>query len=162
MDINLNILKREILEYLETSEFAVFHSRAGGLQEEALVLWDTQQYPDYRMFLAAAKKAGIRMVLFASREFLPSDVEEMLERIEACDMERDERRDLESRLRELRAYQGETCTLELAFDNRQRLYVYEVRPDWYDDFLEIEDEIITHEEGGELDDESLGGYFSRN
>ncbi|MFB3828412.1 MAG: hypothetical protein ACE15B_16705 [Bryobacteraceae bacterium] len=162
MDIDLNTLKREILEYLETSDFAVFHSRAGGLHDEPLVLWNTEQYPDYRMFLATAKKAGIQLVLFASREFLPGDIEEMMERIEACDMERDERRDLESRLRELRAYQGETCALELAFDNHQRLYVYEVRPDWYDDFLEIEDEIMAHEENGEIDDEPLGGYFSRN
>jgi hypothetical protein len=45
-------------------------------------------------------------------------------------------------LRELRIFEGVTCSLDLAFDHHSRLYVYEVQPDWYDDFLSVEDEII--------------------
>ncbi len=67
-------------------------------------------------------------------------------------------------MRELRAYEGVTCSLELAFDHHSRLYVYEVQPDWYEEFLGMGDEITSHlpmpEE--EDDDESLGGFYSKN
>ncbi len=163
MDVNLNILKREILEYLESSGFAVFHSGPGALEGLPMVLWDVEQYPDFQMFLETAKKTGTAMILFATREFESEDIDEAMEQIEDCELERDERRDLESRLRQMRGYAGVTCSLELAFDHDSRLYVYEVRPDWYDDFLGIEEEIAAHlpaEE--EMDDDSLGGYLSRN
>jgi hypothetical protein len=57
-----------------------------------------------------------------------------------------------------------TCSLELAFDYNSRLYVYEVQPDWYEEFLEVEDEIFSRvSDEDDLDDsDSLGGYFSKN
>ena len=46
------------------------------------------------------------------------------------------------------------------------MYVYEVRPDWYDEFLELSDEIATNlptpgadEEEG---DNGMGGFYSNN
>ena len=128
-----------------------------------MVLWDVEQYPDFQMFLETAKKSGACLILFAAREFEPDDVEEVLEQIEDTDMDRDERRAMESRLRELRGYTGTTCSLELAFDCQGRLYVYEIRPDWYEEFLGLEEEIAGRlPVEGEADDDSLGGYFSRN
>ena len=163
MDINLNTLKREIVEYLEASEFAVFRTAPGGLEGVPVVMWDAEQYPDYQMFLETARKTGARMVLFATREFETADIDDALEQIEECEMTRDEQRQLSSRLRDMRVFEGVTCVIELGFDHEGRLYVYEVRPDWYDEFMTIEDEIATHLGGEEdLDDDSLGGYFSRN
>jgi len=52
-------------------------------------------------------------------------------------------RDYESRLREMRIFEGVTCSLDLAFDHHSRLYVFEVQPDWYEDFLGVEDEIVS-------------------
>jgi hypothetical protein len=41
------------------------------------------------------------------------------------------------------------------------MYIYELRPDWYEDFLGICDEITTHlPTDDEEDDESLGGFYS--
>ena len=90
MDINLNTLKREIEEYLETAGFAVFRGSPGGLEEFPMVLWDSEQYPDYQLFLDTAKKAGVAMLVFATREFDSAEIEEALEQIEECDMERGE------------------------------------------------------------------------
>ncbi len=59
-------------------------------------------------------------------------------------MDRDEQREYQKRLRDLRDHEGVTCTLELAFDYDSRLYVYEMQPDWYNEFLNIEDEILSH------------------
>ena len=77
---------------------------------------------------------------------------------------REERRGYESRLREMRIFEGVTCSLELAFDYHSRLYVYEVQPDWFEEFLGIEDEIVARvTDDDELEDgDSIGGYFSKN
>jgi hypothetical protein len=164
VDLNLNTLKREILDYLETSGFAVFHSSPGGLEGIPMVVWDTEHYPDYQMFLDVAAKTGNKLAIFATREFESGDLDDLVSQLDDCELTRDERREYETRLRDLRAFEGLTCSLELAFDYNSRLYVYEVQPDWYEEFLEVEDEIfsrVTDED--ELDDsDSLGGYFSKN
>ena len=164
MDLNLDTLKREIVEYLDSAGIAVFHSTSGGLEELPMVLWDTDRYPDYQLFIETARKVGAQMILFAAQEFSQDELDEALEQMEECELERDERMDLEGRLRDLRGHDGLTCSLELAFDHNGRMYVYEIRPDWYDEFLVIGEEINAHLPGGALTDgdDSLGGYFSKN
>jgi len=164
VDINLDTLKREIVQYLEASGFAVYRSSPGGLEGLPLILWDSESYPDYQMFLNVAQNVGSKLILFASRELEASEIDEALEQLDDCELSREERRDFESRLRDLRVYEGVTCSLELAFDYHARLYVYEIRPDWYDEFLNIGDEIAVHlpTEADDEDDGSLGGYFSNN
>ena len=164
MDLNLDTLKREMLDYLAGSGLAVFYSSPGGLEGMPMVLWDTERHPDYQMFLEVARKAGANMVLFAARELETSDLDDLLEQLDDCGLERDERREYETRLRDLRAHLGVTCSIELAFDCHSRLYVYELQPDWYEEFLEIEDEIMAHVSGENegAEDDGLGGYFSNN
>jgi hypothetical protein len=166
VDLNLEALKGEILDYLEGSDFAVFHSHAGGLDGLPLVTWDTERYPDYRVFLEVARKVGQKLILFAVREMDAAEVDEILEELEETELTREERRELEGRLRAARRHAGATCALELAFDYNSHLYVYEARPDWYEDFLDACDEIHAvlpaaddEEEGGT---HGLGGFYSNN
>ncbi|HKA01186.1 MAG TPA: hypothetical protein VKE70_31955 [Candidatus Solibacter sp.] len=163
MDLNLDTLKREILDYLESREFAVFRSSPGTLDGSQMVLWDTEHYPDYQMFLDAASKVGVKLILFGSREFEASDINDLLEQLDDLEFEDDDERDYQARLRKLREYEGFTCSLELAFNHDSHLYVYEIQPDWYEEFLTIEDEIASIISEDELDEgDSLGGYFSKN
>jgi hypothetical protein len=164
VDLNLNTLKREILEYLESSGLTVFHSNAGTLEGPSMVLWDVEHFPDYRRFVDAARNVGSQLIIFATREFDTSDIDDLGSHLDEMGLDRDERRDFDSRLRELRIYQGVTCSLELAFDHNSRFYVFELQPDWYEDFLNLEDEIMSRfaEEEGDSPDETLGGYFSKN
>ena len=164
MDLNLDTLKREIVEYLETAGFAVFRSSPGGLEGLPMVLWDTEHHPDYQMFLDVARKSGAKLVIFATREFASADLDDLLEQLEDCDVTREEQREYQSRLRQLRIFEGVTCSIELAFDCNSRLYVYEVQPDWYEDFLNLEEEISTRFADEDEPDagEALGGYFSKN
>lgn len=163
MDLNLDSLKREILDYLDSSEFAVFHSIPGGLDEMSMVLWDEQRYPDYRMFLDVARKAGVKLILFAASELEASELDGLKEQIEAADLDREEQREYQKRLRALRAHEGVTCSIELAFDLNSRIYVYELQPDWYDEFINLEEEVMEHTpDAGDDDDSSLGGYYSKN
>ncbi len=164
MDLNLDTLKQEILEFLHASGFGVFQSTPGGLDGFPIVLWDAERFPDYQMFLEAARQSGVKLILFAAREFESSDLDDILSQLDDCELTREEKRDYESRLRELRIFTGVTCSLELAFDYQTRLYVYEVQPDWYQDFQGIEEEIAARmdDDDSPMDDDSLGGYFSKN
>ena len=163
MDLNLDTLKREILDTLEASGFAIFRGSPGGLEGLPMVLWDVEHYPDYQMFLEAAHKTGAKLLIFASREFASSDVDDLLEQLEECDFPREELREYQRRLGDMRIFEGATCAIELAFDCDSRLYVYEVQPDWYEDFLNMEEEISSRFEESDLDsDHPLGGYFSKN
>lgn len=163
MDVNLDTLKREILEYLDSVGFAVFRTSSGSLEGLPMVLWDTEHYPDYQMFLDVAQKSDVKLMLFGSNEFELSDIDELVEHLDECDLTREEQRDFESRLRAMRIYEGVTCSLELAFDYNHRLHVYEVQPDWYEEYLGIEDEILMRLSDDDVeDDDSLGGYYSKN
>ena len=164
MDLNLETLKREILAYLNASEFAIFHGNPGGLENLPIVLWDVDRYPDYQMFLETARKAGAKLILFAVDELEAADLDELKDQLEEAVVGREREREIQSRLRELRAHEGATCSLELAFDVNSRFYVYELQPDWYDDFVSLEEEIASHLSENEMDedDESLGGYYSKN
>src|ERR1035438_8658456 len=57
VDLNLETLKNEILGYLESSDFAIFRSHAGGLEGLPVISWDTERCPDYWAFLDTARKA---------------------------------------------------------------------------------------------------------
>ena len=164
MDLNLDTLKHEILEFLDSSGFAVFRSVPGSLDSFPLVLWDTEGHPDYQMFLDVARKSGVNLVLFATREFESSDLDDLVLQLDDCNLAREERREYESHLRDLRIFVGVTCSLELAFDHNSRLYVYELQPDWYEEFLGVEDEIVSRvaDDDDSVDGDSLGGYFSKN
>ena len=164
MDLNLDTLKREILAYLESGGFALFRPNPGALEGLPVLPWDTEHYPDYQMFLETAQKVGVKLILFAAREFQPSDLDDLLEQLEDAGFDRDQQREYESRLQDMRVFEGVTCSIELAFDHNSRMYLYGVRPDWYEDFLSIEDEIVSQsmDEDEMEDDDSLGGYFSKN
>jgi hypothetical protein len=165
VDLNLDTLKREILAYLDEAGFAVFRSSPGSLEgASSMVLWDSEHHPDYQMFLDVARKTGIKLILFGAREFEASDLDELIEQLDTSELSREEQREYRSRLRDLRSYEGITCSIELAFDYNQRLYVYELQPDWYEEFLELDEEIISRVSDDEIndDDEPLGGYFSKN
>ena len=161
MDKNLDTLKNEILEYLDSAGFAVFHNRPGGLEGLGLVLWDTERFPDHQTFLDVAQKCGAKLILFAAAEFASEDIEEIEGQLDECEISRDDRREYENRLRELKVFAGLTCSLELAFEYNSRLYVYELQPDWYDEFGDIEEEILSQMPDHDEPD-SLPGYFSKN
>ncbi len=166
MDINLDTLKREIFEYLDAEKFFVFRGYMGELESLPVIRWDSQTYPDYQMFLAAAKQLSVKLIVFSHAHFDSSDIDDTIDQLEECDFSREERHELERRLSEMRIFEGMTSGLELAFDYQGRIYLYEVTSDWFDEYVTVCDEISARlplEEEEESDGNgSLGGYFSKN
>jgi hypothetical protein len=168
VDIDLDTLKQEILAYLDASTFAVFRSYPGGLEGMPLICWDCERFPDYRMFLEAAQKLQVQLILMATREFEQTEIDEEAEELDATDLPRDERRAFDTRLAKYKKYTGQICSLELAFDHNSRMYVYEVHPDWYDEFVELSEEITENLEMGDDDEDDekeeggMGGFYSNN
>jgi hypothetical protein len=166
LDLNLETLKGEILDYLESSDFAVFRSHPGGLEGLPIIAWDSERCPDYRAFLDVARQTGEKLIVFASRELAGDELEETLEELEEGDFTHEERRELEVRLKSAQRHVGATCSLELAFGHNSHLYVYEARPDWYDDFLDACEEISSvmpaEDDPKGAGNDGLGGFYSNN
>ena len=130
-----------------------------------MITWDSERFPDYRAFLDVARKAGEKLIMFASRELAEDEIDDALEQLEEIELTREERRDLEGRIRGAKRHLGAVCSLELAFDHHSHLYVYEARPDWYEEFLDACEEIsaeLTAGNGDEPGNGAIGGFYSNN
>lgn len=164
MGMNLDTLCTEIQEYLGSRGIVVFQSIPRAGEPGPMVYWDTERYPDYRKFLAAAEAAGVRLVTLYARELEEEVIDDALEQLADSNLEREERRAMETRLKEMRSYAGFTCQIELSFDLAQRVYIFDLRTEWFDDLNElidhIEDSFHDQDDAGE---EPLGSdFFSRN
>ena len=157
--MNLDTLKTEIETLLQDEGFAVFYGYSRVLESLPIVYWDCERYPDYKQFVRAAKAAGAKLIVFHQRELTPDQIDDALEQLESAEMPREDQRTLERRLNELRAYEGFTCALELSFDYEGRVFLFDLRTEWYEELSDILSELQVLEPD---DDDTMGGYFSKN
>jgi len=163
MKPNLDSLKLEIEQHLEESGLAVFYGYSRMLESTSAVYWDCDKYPDYKMFIKAAKTSGAQVIVFHQREFTAEQVIDALEQLSDCDLQREESREFEQRLNDLRVYEGFICEIELSFDHQGRVFLFDLRTEWYEEFSEILDEIQMLSADAEDDNNSpMSGYFSKN
>jgi hypothetical protein len=164
MKINLDSIRAEIQEFLEARGIAVFHGSPRGGEDPPAVYWDTEHHPDYRKFLAAAEAAGARLVTLYANHFNEDVVDNALENLELSGFDRDERRAVEQRLREMRAYVGFICEIEISFSVAPRIYIFNLRTEWFEDLNDLLDRVDDAYADEEDDPEPLGGegYFSKN
>lgn len=155
-------MRSEIQAYLESKGLAVFHGFPRVFDHIPAVYWNTDDHADYREFLATAEAAGVKLITLYANEFDESLIDDALERMDSPTMSRDERRGIEKRLRELRAFSGFTCQIELSFDLAPRVYVFDLRTEWFEelnDLLHLIDDTFDEEDPTE---DPPGGYFSQN
>src|SRR5579885_698836 len=98
MKTNLETLRSEICDYLEARNIAVFYGSSHGSDELAGVYWDTERYPDFRTFVAAAETAGVRLITLHANEFSEDVIDDAMERLQDSSLTREERRAAELRL----------------------------------------------------------------
>lgn len=162
MALDLETLRTDIQAYLDEAGIPIFygyHQMSDTLNQ---VVWDTELRPDFRQFVTTAQKAGAKLFVFHHQAFTLDQIDEALDQLEETDFTRDEKRSFETRLRQLRAYEGFTCSVELSFSLDRLIYVYQVHTEWYDALAEILAELDVATEEEEEDDGQLGGYFSNN
>jgi len=162
--MDLDTLKTEIETFLDAQGFAVFYGYSRILDTLPVVFWDCERHPDYKQFLKAARSAGVTIIVFHQRELSSEQIDDAIDQLEASDMPREESRPLERRLKELRAYEGFTCALELSFDHQGRVFLFDLRTSWYDELSDILSELHMLDDESEEDEEDnpMGGYFSKN
>jgi hypothetical protein len=164
MKPNLDELKAEIPQQIESRGLTLFPGFSRVMDQVAMVFWNSKKNPDYHEFLDAAQKTGAKVIVFYDREFAAELIEDALEHLEEAELSREEQRSYERRLREMRVYDGFTCAIELSFDLNGVAYLFELRTDWYEELTEILDDIEASipDDDEDDDDAHLGGYFSKN
>jgi hypothetical protein len=160
MNHNLDTLKDEIGEYVESQGLIVFPTISRVPDGVPAAYWDAEKHPDFRAFVAAAKAGGARIVLLQTHQLTEEELDDAADSLSSASLPRDEQRAFERRLKELRAYQGFTSLIELSFDQPERVYIFEVRAEWYSEYEDMMDEIESFTEVS--GDEPLGGYYSQN
>ena len=162
MKPNLDMIRTEIEQYLEEAGIAVFYGYARPMESVLAVYWDCDQYPDYKQFVKAAQSTGVKLIVFHQREFSSDELEDALEQLEGCEMPRDDYKEMERRLSAARLYEGMICTVQLSFDHEGRVFLFELRTEWYDEFTDLVDELQILGADVDEDDTPIGGYFSKN
>ena len=104
-------------------------------------MYDANIYEIVSMYVAGIKQAGI-----AGK---PEDLET-------------DRTKIRDYMANLHGFEGFTCALELSFDYQGRVYLFNLRAEWYDDYLDLVEELDASIPGEDEDDEEMGGYYSRN
>jgi hypothetical protein len=165
MPLDLSAMKTEILAKLEQEGFATFYSDSGR-DTLNIIYWDVKRHPELEKFLKTAKSCGCTLIVFYERTFSQVSIDDTLERLEACEMSREEKRSYEGRLKELEKFEGFTCELEVSFTHGGQAYLYQARTDWFEEFEDIFADVAVGEtemfEEEEDDDGPITGYFSRN
>ena len=163
MKHNLDALKNEVEAYLKEAGFLVFYGFSRAVDDNPEIDWDTVQHPDFRMFLDIAKQLGVKLVVLHHLQFSSAVIDRALEDLEDESLEYEDQRQLEKRLRELKMYDGFTCVIELSFDHNGTMYMFELRTEWYEEINEILDQMdLGMPDDEDEDDDSYGGYYSKN
>ena len=162
MALDLETLRKEVESFLDESNTPVFYGYHRMLDALNQVSWDVDGHPDFREFITAGRKAGAKIIVFSHRAFSLDQIDEALDELEESTLTREERRNFETRLRQLQAYEGFTCSLELSFTIDGQVYLYELYTDWYQAMSDILAELDSLLDGEEEGDDTLGGYFSKN
>lgn len=162
---NLDTLRTEIQEHLEGEGFAIFFGHSRVMDSQPLVFWDIEHHPNYKDFLKTAQAAGAKIIVLNQREFSGDVIEDAIEQLAVSDLPSDDQRTIERRLKELRAYEGFTCSIELSFDHQGRIYMFDIQTEWYEELTNLLEDLEFLDNG---DDErepgegTIGGYFSKN
>jgi hypothetical protein len=162
---DLDTLCAEVERELASSGLVVFRGFNRGLESRPQVDWDVAAEPDFRLFLGCAKKLGAGIVVFSAQKLKASMLERAQDQLETADLPPDEYREFERKLRKLRGYEGFTCSLEISFDHQGVTYIFHMATTWYDEFLDMLNDLDEYAEGLPADEDEegpMGGYYSQN
>jgi len=166
MSTDLDKLKELIHSHLRAEGFVVFHGYSRLMETAPMVHWDSYHYPDFKLFLETATKLDVKLIAFHHRELESEFIDDALADLESAELPPDEQRRLRQRLSELRVWEGFASVVELSYSYQGQIHVFAQRADWYEEIVEIADEIddylSSEEEDADGSSDAMGGFFSRN
>jgi hypothetical protein len=162
MALDLESLRTEIISHLTNSETPVFHAAHRAVDPLNQIYWDVERYPDYRAFLSVARNAGVKLLNFYHQTLAVEQIDEALDELEDSELPIDEKRQYANRLKQLREYEGFTCSVELWFSLEGKTYVFEQHTEWYESLTDILAELEAADEEEDASDDGFSGYFSNN
>jgi hypothetical protein len=163
MALDLETLRLELQAHLDEIGMPVFYGYARMADAIGHVYWDTEGHPDFREFLQVGQKAGAKLFVLHHQALSQAELDEASEYLDDVELTREERRQYENRIRDLQAYEGFTCSLELSFAVDGHVYVYEQSTEWYQALSELLGELEAASTEAEDEGEGpIAGYFSKN
>ena len=159
---NLDSLAQEIQQYLASENLIVYRSMSRAMEGTRFIDWDVEQEPDFRRFLECAQALGVRLIHYHTRDFQSHHRDEALAMLEDLGLAREAKRDIEHRIRDLAMYEGFISTVELTFDYEGRIYLYELQTEWYEEWLDIVDELEMDSDDEPGEGPGFGGFYSNN
>lgn len=163
MAIDLETLTAEIESYIQEVGIPVFYGHSRMLDLPVQVYWDIERRPDFRQFVDTGRMAGAKLIVFAHETFSLDEIDEALDELEDSRIGWEEKHTFEKRIRDLQAYEGFTCALELSFEIEGSVYVFQMRTEWYETLKDILTELeATSALEGDEDQGPMPGYFSKN
>jgi hypothetical protein len=162
---DLDTLCSEIEKELAGRSFAVFRGHHRALENRPQVDWDVVKWPDFLEFLGCAEKLGVRLLVFSNQKLTEQLLDQARERLDGADLAREEHREFGRTFSRLRAYEGFTSSIELSFDYEAITYIFHISTPWYDELLDMIDDLDDSIEQAALEDDGenpMGGYFSQN
>lgn len=134
------------------------------------VWWNSDLQPDYRQFIAAAKAAGAKVILYFDQDLTEESIEEAEQALELARVEPEEYREYARAIGEFRSWIGFTCRVAIGFASEGMFYFYDLESDWYSNMLDMVEELRLSAypfDGSDDDDEPggnppMGNYYSNN
>ena len=163
MALDLETLRNDVQAYFDEAGLPVFYGYYRLMDATNQVNWDVEMHPDFREFLATGQRAGVQLFVYSYQSFSLDQIDDALELLDDSMLPPDEKRSFETRLRQLQAYEGFTCSLDLSFSFNGQTYTYGRETEWYQSLNEILAELEVMGDVEEpAEEDGLGGYFSKN
>jgi len=139
--------------------------------EERSVWWDTNRVPDYKKFIAAAKSAGAKMILYYDQDLSEETIADVEDALELAVLEPEEYREYARQIGELRSYIGFTSRLGVGFASEGMFYWFDLESPWYEELVDMLEDLhlsgfpregIGGADEDEDEDPPIGNFYSNN
>ena len=164
-ELDLDRLRSEMMDYMRDTGLPIFYA-VGAPEEDDYIFWDTGAFPDWRQFVDVAKESGARLLVFCSQALTDGELEQAMEKLSECDLNREESGFYLKQFEALRRRIGQTAWVRIGFEHSGRWLAYELSVPWHDEFRSAVDDLEAFlpmaEEEEEEEGDSGRGFFSRN
>ena len=142
--------KKEILDYINSNGFGIFY---GSTSVKNGVLWNPSQ-GNWKNFVNIAKNEDIKTLIY-HESILSEELIELSTAIDEYQIDLDKKEDvqllkeLQSKLKSFEEFSEKIAWIHLSWIKGEVQYLLQLTSPWYDEFLEVQEEVQAFLKGGE-------------